>query len=164
MKKIILLIGLLAMQLPAFENPRLAIVISRTSFEQKWGVTQMAAHGWGAAANLAGIPYDCLFLEELTQADLARYQLLILAQCSYAPEQVYQQDLPLLKKYLNRGGHLIIDGPLAIFDEKAQERTHADLDSLLGLRYDGFRGNDLCRIKVGNADHYITRCFTGGRI
>jgi len=163
MKKIILLIALLAAQLSAFENPRLAIVISRTSFEQKWGVTQMAAHGWGAAANLAGIPYDCLFLEDLPQADLTRFRLMILAQCSYATDEAYSQNLATLKKYLNRGGHLIIDGPLAMFDEKAQERGHADLDSLLGLSYDGFRGNDQSRIRVLTADHYITEGFSASQ-
>lgn len=159
MKKIILLLLVLALELPAFENPRLAIVISRTSFDQKWGVTQMAAHGWGAAANLAGIPYDCFFLEELAAADLSRHQSMILAQCSYTTAAAYQELVPILQGFLARGGHLIIDGPLAVYDETAQPRDHAGLDSLLGVRYDGFRGDDLCRIRVADAGHYITRPF-----
>ncbi len=32
----------------SFNNPRLGIVISKTSFQQRWGVTQMSAHGWAA--------------------------------------------------------------------------------------------------------------------
>lgn len=159
MKKILLLLLVLAGGLPAFENPRLALVISRISFEQKWGVTQMAAHGWGAAANLAGIPYDCFFLEDLAAADLSRHQTLILAQCSYATDAVYAATLTVVKNHLARGGHLIIDGPLAVYDEQAQSRDHAALDSLVGVRYDGFRGDDLCRIRVATTDHYITRPF-----
>lgn len=159
MKKIILFLLALAGTLPAFENPRLAIVISRASFDQKWGVTQMAAHGWGAAANLAGIPYDCFFLEDLAAADLSRHHTLILAQCSYATEAAYGETVATLKKHLGRGGHLIIDGPLAIYDEKAQPRVHEALDSLIGVRYDGFRGDEMCRIRVAAVDHYITRPF-----
>ncbi|HOY43685.1 MAG TPA: hypothetical protein PLN72_01335 [bacterium] len=159
MKKIILLLLALAGTLPAFENPRLAIVISRTSFDQKWGVTQMAAHGWGAAANLAGIPYDCFFFEDLAAADLSRHQTMILAQCSYVTSAGYDGSLAALRRYLARGGHLIIDGPLAVYDDKAQPIDHAELDSLVGVRYDGFRGSEMSRIRVGDADHFITRDF-----
>ena len=66
---IILLVILMSCSISAasfeYKNPRIGIVISKTSFEQKWGVTQMSAHGWTAVANLAGIPYDCLFLSDL---------------------------------------------------------------------------------------------------
>jgi hypothetical protein len=29
-----------------FKNPRVAIIMSRTSFHQQWDVTQMSGHGW----------------------------------------------------------------------------------------------------------------------
>ena len=159
MKRIILLIGLLVVEASAVENPRLAIVIGKTGFSQKWGVTQMAAHGWGAAANLAGVPYDCLFLEDLSGADLTRYRLLVLAQCGYAPDTGYPSLMGALQAYLGRGGHLIIDGPLAVFDETAREREHAGLDSLIGVHYDGFRGDDQYRIRVKTGDHYVTQDY-----
>jgi len=140
-----------------FENPRMALVISESSFQQRWGVTQMSAHGWAAVANLAGIPYDCLFLEQFAgDVDLSRYQLLVLGQCTYIADSLYTGILSSLKSYLNRGGHLIIDGPLAINNEKAVERAHGDLDALLGIEYTGFHGDADFRIKVGNNRHYIT--------
>jgi hypothetical protein len=159
MKRIILLIGLMVFKASAAVSPRLAIVISKTGFSQKWGVTQMAAHGWGAAANLAGIPYNCLFLEDLSETDLTRYGLLILAQCGYAPDSGYPLLIGALQTYLGRGGHIIVDGPLAIFDETAREREHAGLDSLLGVHYDGFRCDDRYRIRVKTGDHYVTRDY-----
>jgi len=144
----------------SFDNPRVGIVISRTSFDQRWGVTQMAAHGWAGVTNLAGIPYDCLFLEDFTgQLDLSKYHSLILAQCTYATENDYQNFLAALKKYIENGGNLIIDGPLATHDEQAQERQHAVLDDLVGISYKGFKGNSLFRVKVNSNHHYITRPF-----
>ena len=56
-------------------GPLLAIVISKTSFTHHWGVTQMAAHGWGGIVNLAGIPYRCFFIEDLAgQKNLENYR------------------------------------------------------------------------------------------
>ncbi|MCL4705558.1 hypothetical protein KJ068_10375 [bacterium] len=143
-----------------FDTPRLGIVISRTSVEQHWGVAQMSAHGWAAVANLAGIPYDCLFLEDLADnKTLERYDLLIFGQCNYVEETAYQNLKSALQKYLAAGGNLIIDGPLATADEQAGDRRHADLDSLLGIEYAGFKGNSDFRIKVADNSHYITTRF-----
>jgi hypothetical protein len=144
----------------SFDNPRVGIVISKTSFDQRWGVTQMAAHGWAGIANLAGIPYDCLFLEDLTsQVDLSKYQSLIIGQCTYVTEKDYQSFSAVLKHYLEKGGNLIIDGPLATHDEQAQERDHTTLDDLIGISYKGFKGNSLSRVKLNSNQHYITRPF-----
>lgn len=143
-----------------FNTPRLGIVISRTSVAQHWGVAQMSAHGWAAVANLAGIPYDCLFLEDLADNKaLERYDLLIFGQCNYVDETAYQNLKSALQKYLAAGGNLIIDGPLATADEQARDRDHADLDKLLGIDYIGFKGNSDFRIKVADNGHYITTRF-----
>jgi hypothetical protein len=76
----------------SFENPRVGIVICKTSFQHHWGVTQMAAHGWAAAVNLAGIPYDCLFLEDISgNKNLADYDLLIFGQCGYVEDDLYKK-------------------------------------------------------------------------
>jgi len=45
-----------------FEKPLAAIVISQASFQRDWQTTQMSGHGWTGIANLAGTPYDTLFL------------------------------------------------------------------------------------------------------
>ncbi|HEX9652466.1 MAG TPA: hypothetical protein VGA99_02045, partial [bacterium] len=144
----------------SFDTPRLGIVISKTSFEHSWGVTQMSAHGWAGIANLAGIPYDCLFMDDIAASkNLETYDLLIFAQCSYLDDRLYPSVVKALQKYLDKGGNLIVDGPLAKFDQKARERRHQDLDDLLGLEYDGFRGGSDYRIKVVDNSNYVTRPF-----
>jgi len=143
-----------------FDTPRLGIVISRTSVDEHWGVTQMSAHGWAAVANLAGIPYDCLFVEDLGSAEsLARYDLLIFGQCAYVDEAAYQKLLSSLQGYIAGGGNVLVDGPLATSDEQARDRDHAALDALLGINYGGFRGNSDYRIKIVDNSHNITRPF-----
>lgn len=144
----------------SFENPRAGIVISKTSFQQHWGVTQMAAHGWAAAVNLAGIPYDCLFLEDLPAIkNLAEYDLLIFGQCGYVEDDLYKKLIPALTQYLSAGGNILIDGPLAVNDAQARERNHEKLDEILGIKYGGFHGNSEFRIKIADNTHYITRPF-----
>ena len=143
----------------SFDKPRMGIVISKITFEKKWGVTQMSAHGWAAVANLAGVPYDCLFLEELPEARLPTYDLLVFGQCAYTDQMSYEKFTKALARYLAQGGNVIIDGPLAVSDQEAGDRKHEDLDLLLGLQYDGFRGNPDYRIKIADNSHYITRPF-----
>ncbi|MEJ2637357.1 MAG: hypothetical protein P8184_18975 [Calditrichia bacterium] len=142
------------------ETPRIGIVISKTSFQQRWGVTQMSAHGWSAVANLAGIPYDCLFLSELpTTKDLSKYDALIIGQCTYVGKDLYPEMVKSVKDYLAAGGNVIIDGPFATLDEEAQQRDHSDLDNLLNILYAGFEGSSDYRIKVKDNTSLITRPF-----
>lgn len=146
------------------QNPRVAIVISETSFELRWGVTQMAAHGWTAAVNLAGLPYHTLFLREVADGrDLSSYDALIFAQCSAASKKLQRRTLEALRSYLAGGGNLIIDGSFLTADAKAREQAHADLDDLLGLVYDGFRGDDTYRIKMTNTRHPISAPYRQGQ-
>ncbi len=147
-------------QSASFDTPRIGIVISKTSFEHHWGVTQMSAHGWAAVANLAGIPYDCLFLEEIAKDEqLNRYDLLIFGQCGYVEEAAYQNFKNTLQHYLGGGGNVIVDGPLAVSDERARDRKHEDLDAVLGVEYAGFKGNSDFRIKIARNTHYLTRPY-----
>jgi uncharacterized membrane protein len=142
------------------ENPRIGIVISKTSFQQRWGVTQMSAHGWAAVANLAGIPYDCFFLSDLPAAkNLDQYDALTIGQCTYVENSLYPDVVKTVKSYLESGGNLIIDGPFATLDEEAQERDHSGLDRLLGIEYAGFHGDFDYRIKVQDNTSYITQPF-----
>ena len=148
----------------AFDNPRVGIVISRAGVESQWEVVQMAAHGWGATVNLAGIPYDCLFVEDVAGGkDLSRYQALIFAQCADVADARYPGLVSGLKSYLAQGGSVILDGRLAVNDERSQERDHSALDGLLGLRYPGYFGDKYDRIRVSDNDHYATRSFAPGQ-
>lgn len=146
------------------ENPRIGIIISKTSFQQRWGVTQMSAHGWSAVTNLAGIPYDCFFLADLpTVKNLNEYDALVIGQCTFVEKALYPEVVKSVKSYLENGGNLIIDGPFATLDEEAQEQDHADLDALLGIEYAGFQGDSNFRIKVRDNTNYITHPFEIGQ-
>jgi len=140
----------------SFQNPRVGIVISKTSFQHRWGVTQMSAHGWAAVLNLAGIPYDCLFLSDLPDRDLRDYKALVIGQCGYVEDGLYKDLLPAFKSYLNSGGNLVVDGSFAVNNQEARERDHSELDNLLGIRNAGFHGNSEFRIKVAETSHYLT--------
>lgn len=143
-----------------FEKPRMAVVISRSSFEKAWDVTQMSGHGWVGIANLAGIPYDTLFLEEIASGQsLNAYSLLVLAQCTVVEPGTIQQLQPILQSYLNKGGHLILDGPLAAYTKEGQVQNPAELWSMLGISASGLKGDPTFRIQATNCDHAITRPF-----
>lgn len=146
-----------------FDSPRLAIIISKTSFTHHWGVTQMSAHGWGGIANLAGIPYDCFFTEDLSdETDLKKYNTLIFTQCTYLTNVDYDNVCDILQEYLSNGGNVIVDGVLGFFDQETKERDHSKIENLLGLKYVGFYGDTFFRIKVKNNNHFITREFAEG--
>ena len=143
-----------------FENPRIAIVISRTSFTHHWGVTQMSAHGWGGVVNLAGVPYDCYFAEDLTEdINLKKYDCLIFSQCTYLTNAAYEKTVDVLENYLSDGGNLIIDGLIGYFDENTKERDHSKLDQLLNMKYIGFYGDSDYRIKVMDNNQFITKNY-----
>jgi hypothetical protein len=138
----------------------MGIVISKTSIKHHWGITQMAAHGWGGVVNLAGIPYDCLFIEDINpDNNLEKYDCLIFGQCKYVEDIHYEILVEALKKYLELGGNIILEGGLAYFNEDARERDHSELDDLLNIRYDGFKGNSGFRIQIANNSHFITKQF-----
>ncbi|HEX9251289.1 MAG TPA: hypothetical protein VF870_03555 [Ignavibacteriaceae bacterium] len=146
-----------------FENPRVAIIISKSSFTHHWGVTQMSAHGWGGVANLAGVPYDCISAEDLSEdMNLKKYDCLIFTQCTYLSDAVYESTVKALENYLSEGGNLIIDGLIGYFDEKTKERDHSKLNQLLDIKYIGFYGDPDYRIKVKDNDQFITKNYLKG--
>ena len=138
-----------------FRDPRIAIIISRSSVEHRWGVSQMAAHGWAGIANLAGLPYDCLFIDDLTEmADPERYDLLLFAQCGYIEDRLYDPLCDVIASYIDRGGSILLDGAPGMNNENARERDYDRLFELLGIRYEGFHGDSTYRLKVENNYHY----------
>lgn len=153
-------VTLLSAQSASFDNPRIGIVISKSSINQDWEIVQMSAHGWGATVNLAGIPYDCLFIEDVVEEkDLSRYGALIFTQCASVKSSLYDGLEKRLSSYLENAGNLIIDGPLAVYDESGQPRNHRDLDKMLGVKYPGYMGDANYRLKTTGNDHYVTRIF-----
>jgi len=144
----------------SIDKPRIGIVISKASYTHHWGITQMAAHGWGGVVNLAGIPYDCLFIEDINpENNLKKYDCLIFGQCKYVSDENYDSLKDALKKYIDEGGNIILDGGLAYFDENARERDHSELDDLFNVSNSGFKGNSGFRIKIKENSHFITKQF-----
>jgi hypothetical protein len=57
----------------------------------------MSAHGWGGVVNLAGIPYDCFFVEDLSASQqLNNYNCLIISQCAFLTDGTYNEILNVL--------------------------------------------------------------------
>jgi|GEM_PF-6437892 len=78
-------------QAVSFEKPSVGIVTSKTNFEHRWGVTQMAGHGWAGVVNLAGLPYSTLFIEDVAKAEnLDKYSVLVFAQCIFIKEEQHK--------------------------------------------------------------------------
>jgi hypothetical protein len=161
---VLFLLNVSSLYSESYERPRMGIVISTTMIQDRWMNSQMGAHGWAAAANLAGIPYDCLYLTDLTEKDpLLRYDLLVITQCSYVDQKVYPDLVSALRKHMANGNHLIIEGPLAVYDETSKDLDHHRLDSLLEMEWIGFKGDSKMRIRVAANTHYITKLFEKGQ-
>ena len=148
----------------SFEQPRMAIIISDAGFQRDWARVQMSSHGWTGIANLAGIPYDTLFLRDIAASQaLGRYRVLVFAQCFAVEDDLVASLTPSLDKYIQSGGSVIVDGPLAVEDEKGNKRSSGGLDALLGLEYEGIRGDTWFRIRMSGNDHFITRMLDYGQ-
>ena len=90
MRKVLttILITLLAAPLSAREA-KVAVVMSKTSYGIAGSETGSAGKAWTAVANLAGLPYETLFVEDLKEEALDAYTLLVLSQCIYLTEAEY---------------------------------------------------------------------------
>lgn len=75
-----LLTILLAGTLSAREA-KVAVVMSKTSYGIAESETGSAGKAWTAVSNLAGLPYETLFVEDLKSEALDAYSLLVLSQC-----------------------------------------------------------------------------------
>src|SRR5678810_1488691 len=75
---VLVLCGLAFGSTYSFQQPRLAIFLSKTSYHHAWETSQLAGHGWVGIATLAGIPYDTLFVEEMPgDQELSKYSCLL---------------------------------------------------------------------------------------
>jgi hypothetical protein len=143
-------------------KPRIGIVISKTSFDHRWGITQMSSHGWTGAVNLAGIPYETLVLEEMTPEDLAGLNALILTQCTYIARADIARATSLIRDFHKAGGQLIVDGPFALYDDNGSRYSGSDYTPIPEITYNGFRGNREFRIRNSDNRHFITRLYERG--
>jgi hypothetical protein len=141
-------------------NPRVAIIMSKSTFDRAWDVAQMSAHGWVGVANLAGIPYDTLFLEDLvSEKSASRYAVLVFAECTTIEPITLKQLLPFLQNYLKGGGNIVIDGPLGAVASDGRQQKSTELDAFLGVSSSGLKADSTYRIQVLDNHHFITKEF-----
>jgi hypothetical protein len=141
-------------------NPRVAIIMSKATFDRAWDVAQMSAHGWVGVANLAGIPYDTLFLEDLvSNRSASGYRVLVFAQCTTIEPITLKQLVPFLQNHLENGGNIVIDGPLGAFAADGRQQKSTELEALLGISSLGLRSDSTFRVQVLDNHHFITKEF-----
>ncbi|MEX0680207.1 MAG: hypothetical protein WD097_02410 [Balneolales bacterium] len=140
-------------------NPKVGIVISDASYEQDRSNVQMSSRGWAAVANLAGVPYNTLFLEELDAYDLSQFSALIFTQCGYVSQDVHDGMANMIEGYLSGGGNVIVDGHFSAYDEEGNPRAENEIYDLLEIEPSGMQGDNNFRIKIGSNRHFITRPF-----
>lgn len=163
MKKsiIILLTALLSFSAFAEEN-KVAVVISRTSYENKMADVSGASKSWTAICNLAGLPYSTLFVEDLDDEVVENHNVLVLCQCSFLTNQEYAKVTEFVSKIKDRKYGVIVDGPVGCFDQASDDRTNLPVYDMLGVRNIGFENMDGYRLKVADNSHYVTSAYTEG--
>ena len=157
MKKVLttLLLTLLAGTLFAGET-KVAVVISKTSYRIAESETGSAGKAWTAVANLAGLPYETLFVEDLKEEALDTYSLLVLSQCLYLTDAEYALVDKAVRHFVEAGKGVVVDGPAGLYDHEEEFRKDRTLDTYLGMRYQYDVPMDGFRLRVADNDHFIT--------
>jgi hypothetical protein len=106
---LVLLAGLPAWSASA-HKPRMAIFLSRATYAAHRHTAQMAGQGWAGVANLAGLPYDTLFVEEIGSQDLVRYRVLVFAQCSAVEDRLAPKLTAAVERYAGSRIVLAVEG------------------------------------------------------
>jgi len=156
--KRILIVFVLSLSLTTVfaREAKVAVVMSKTSYGIAESETGSAGKAWTAVANLAGLPYETLFVEDLTDAALDACSLLVLSQCLYLTDTEYARIDQAVRRIVEAGKGVVIDGPTGLYDQEEDFRMDRPLDKYIGLNYlydvpvEGFR------LRVSDNDHFIT--------
>ena len=157
MKRVLttLLLTLLAGALFAREA-KVAVVMSKTSYGIAESETGSAGKAWTAVANLAGLPYETLFVEDLKEEALDNYSLLVLSQCLYLTDAEYAIIDQAVHHFVETGKGVVVDGPTGLYDHEEEFRKNRTLDTYLGMKYLYDAPMDGFRLRVADNDHFIT--------
>ena len=157
MRKLLTLIALslLAVTVSAREA-KVAVVMSRTSYRIAEDETGSAGKAWTAVANLAGLPYETLFVEDLRAEALDAYSLLVLSQCLYLTDEEYALVDQAVHHFVEAGKGVVVDGPLGLYDQDEEFRRNRTMDKYLGMAYQFDTPVEGFRLRVADNDHFIT--------
>lgn len=114
-------------------SPRVAVVACEGG--SHW--SQSSSQGVVGLAGLVGVPYDTRRLADLL-ADPGDYRSLWFSACPEVSDARYLALVDLIDDHLGGGGHVFLDGPLAVRSTSGGRDT-AELDAILGVRYAGWR-------------------------
>lgn len=84
-------------------DAKVAVVMSKTSYGIAESETGSAGKAWTAVSNLAGLPYETLFVEDLKSEALDACSLLVLSQCF----RLANADVPFTKEGYNDLGRTL---------------------------------------------------------
>ena len=160
MKKTIILLfaSLLSIAALATEN-KVAVVISKTSYDARSSEVTPAAKSWTAACNLAGLPYSTLFVEDLNDEVLAKHNVVVFCQCAFLTNAEYAMVQDFVSKINGTKYGVVVDGLLGQYDQAEDIREKLPVNDLLGIKYIDHKTMDGFRLKVSDDDHYITRDY-----
>lgn len=150
-----LLVLLFAGTLSAREA-KVAVVMSRTSYAIAESETGSAGKAWTAVANLAGLPYETLFVEDLNEEALDACSLLVLSQCLYLTDAEYARVDAAVRHFVEAGKGVVVDGPAGLYDDEEEFRKNRTMDQYLGMKYLYDVPVEGCRLRVADNAHFIT--------
>ncbi len=135
---------------------KVAVVMSKTSYKVAASETGAAGQAWTAVSNLAGLPYETLFVEDLKESALDAYSLLVLSQCLYLTNDEYTLVERAVRHFVEAGKGVVVDGPLGLYDQDEEFRRNRTMDQYLGMAYMDDVSVAGFRLRVADNDHFIT--------
>ena len=155
---IIIALSLFSVALSAREA-KVSVVMSKTSYRIAESETGGAGKAWTAVANLAGLPYETLVVEDLTEKKVDESTLLILSQCLYLTGDEYALVERAVRRMVEAGKGVVIDGPLGLYGEDEEYRKDRPIDKYLGINFQFDAPVEGYRLRVADNDHFITGSY-----
>jgi len=140
-------------------EPAVAIVMCPDTYEVDWYGAHSSSQGLVGLANLIGVPYRTLTLEQLLAEGGASYTSLWFSNCLYVSEERIGPLVALLDTHIATGKSVFLDGPLgtAYRDTSEQEsyRSMAETMPCLGVTDAGWHDLTASMVRTTSVGHAI---------